>query len=185
MAKMETVAPAVLASVFGSGAGLAAAAIVVGSTFGSTHASIMTGARVSFQQSRDGLLFSFLGRVHPRFGTPSTALWTQLALSILAVIFVGNFSALSAGYVFSMWIFYGLAGLALFVLRVKRPEMTRPFRCWGYPFVPLVFVGSAIFMTVLAIRDQPVASAQYLGLMVLGVPAYLVWTRLGRKQPTA
>lgn len=182
MAKMETVAPAVLASVFGSGAGLAAAAIVVGSTFGSTHASIMTGARVSFQQSRDGLLFSFLGRVHPRFGTPSTALWTQLMLSILAVIFVGSFEALSAGYVFSMWIFYGLAGAALFVLRVRRPEMVRPFRCWGYPFVPLVFVGSAIFMTVLAVRDQPVASGQYLGLMVLGVPAYLVWQRLGGRR---
>jgi len=185
MAGMETVAPAALAGVFGGGAGLVAAAIVVGSTFGSTHASIMTGARVSFQQSRDGLLFSFLGRVHPRFGTPATALWTQLMLSILAVIFVGSFEALSAGYVFSMWIFYGLAGVALFVLRVRRPEMARPFRCWGYPFVPLVFVASAVFMTVLAVRDQPVASAQYLGLMVLGVPAYLVWMRTGKRNAGA
>jgi APA family basic amino acid/polyamine antiporter len=175
MAKMQTVAPAALATGFGSAAALIAAAIVVGSTFGSTHASIMTGARVSFQQSRDGLLFSFLGRVHPRLGTPSTALWTQLALSILAVIFVGSFEALSAGYVFSMWIFYGLAGLALFILRVRRPDAVRPYRCWGYPIVPLLFVASAVFMTVLAVRDQPVPSAQYLGLMLLGAPAYLVW----------
>jgi APA family basic amino acid/polyamine antiporter len=74
-----------------------------------------------------------------------------------------------------MWIFYGLAGVALFILRVRRPGAVRPYRCWGYPIVPLLFVASAVFMTVLAVRDQPVPSAQYLGLMLLGAPAYLVW----------
>jgi len=183
MRTMETVAPAAFQRLLGPSAGAAVAAIVVVSTMGSTHGSIMTGARVSFQQARDGLLFRFLGSIHAKYQTPAVALWVQLALSCVSVIFVRYFEKLAGGFVFTMWIFYGLAAAAVFVLRVRRPDAPRPFRCPGYPVLPALFILAAIAMTALSIRDEPVESLRWLGIMAAGVPAYFIWSSLARPQP--
>ncbi|CAG0994718.1 Serine/threonine exchanger SteT [Phycisphaerales bacterium] len=175
MREMTTIAPAMLSRLMGGVAGAAAAGIIVVSTFGSTHGSIMTGARVTYQQSKDGLLFKFLSRVHPRYETPHVALWVQLGLSCTAVAFVKTFDKLAGGYVFLMWMFFGLAAVSVFVLRARRPDAPRPYRCWGYPIVPAIFILAAAGMTVLAVMENPATSAVWLGIIALGVPAYFIW----------
>lgn len=176
----ETVAPAVFTALLGPAAGLAAAALVIVSSSGSTHGSIMTGARVTYQQSRDGLLFAFLSGVHPRWQTPWVALSVQLGLSCLATIFVKTFEKLAGGFVFTMWVWYALAAAAIFVLRRTQAERPRPYRCWGYPVVPAVFVLASAAMTVVTIADDWKGTLVWVGIMVAGVPAYFVWNALRR-----
>ncbi|MBI1190205.1 MAG: amino acid permease [Tepidisphaera sp.] len=181
MRSVDSVAPFAFGKLIGPSAGAAVAAIVVLSTLGSTHSSIMTGARVTFQQARDGLLFSPLGKVSGR-ETPAVSLWVQLVLSCAAVLFFKYFNALAGGYVFTIFIFYGLAAAALMVFRYSRPGVPRPFRVPGYPLVPLAFIVVSAGMTVLTIlgdfapdsKDR-FASLRFLGIMALGVPAYFVW----------
>jgi APA family basic amino acid/polyamine antiporter len=155
--------------------GVAVTIMILVSTLGSTHGSIITGARVTYAQARDGLLFGVLSRVHPRYATPAVALWTQCALSCTACWFLETFAALSATFVFTMWIFYGLAGASIFILRARRPDAARPFRCWGYPFVPAIFVLSSVTMTVITIADNPWGSLPWLGVLLAGVPIYFIW----------
>src|SRR5438045_5029914 len=107
----------------------------------------MTGARVSYAQARDGLLFRIVGHVHPRWATPDVSLVAQVLLSILMVWCLGSFQKLADGFVFTMWIFYAMAAAAIFILRIRRPEAHRPFRCPGYPIVPAVFVLVGLGMT--------------------------------------
>lgn len=175
MRESETVAPQVMKTLVGPSGLLIVAAIVIVSTAGSSHASIMTGARVSYAQARDGLLFRFIGHVHPRWHTPDVALTVQLLLSCLALWVLGSFQRLADGFVFTMWIFYALGGAAVFVLRWRRPHEIRPFRCPGYPIVPGVFILAAAAMTVLSLRDETVLKACWLVALAAGVPVYYLW----------
>lgn len=184
----KSVAGDLMRLLLGPAGGVILTAMVVVSTVGSTHASIITGARVTFAQAQDGLLFRFLGRVHPRYQTPAVALWTQCALSCTAVLFLRSFTSLATGFVFTIWIFYGLAALAVVVLRVRRPDIPRPYRTPGYPVVPLLFVAAAAAMTVLEIvgslgkLHDPAANVRWwetdiLWILVLlaGFPMYWMW----------
>ncbi len=167
-------------------AGSAGAAVLLGlvalSTLGSTHGSILTGARVTFQQARDGLMFRFLGSLHPTRKTPAAALWVQCALSCASVMVYQTFSTLAGGFVFSMWLFYTLAGTAIFVLRFKRPDAPRPFRCWGYPVVPGLFVLAGASMTVLTMTEKTGEKLVWLAILLAGFPVYAVWSRLAKDE---
>lgn len=173
----ETVAPLVLERLLGVNAATAVTVLIVIATVGSTHGSIITGARFTFAQARDGLLFGILAHIHPRHGTPDVSLWSQLALSVAAVWFFESFQRLSSSFVFSMWVFYGLAAAGVFVLRVRRPAADRPYRVWGYPVVPAAFVLAAAGMTVLGVRSSPSDAAVWAGVLAAGVPAYYTWRR--------
>lgn len=181
----ETVAPLVMERLVGPGGAALVTAIVLVSTLGSTHGAILTGARVSYAQARDGLLFAVLGRVHPRYGTPAVSLWAQLAMSVVAVWHQRSFANLASGFVFTMWIFYGLAAAALIVLRVKRPGAARPYRCWGYPVVPGLFVLAAAAMTTLSIwedvadpNSRGMRTLPWLAVLAAGWPVYWVWMKM-------
>jgi len=157
--------------------GAVAITLLVGlSTLTSSHASVLTGARVTFAQARDGLLFSFLAKVSPQ-GTPAVALWTQCALSISATLLLGSFTKLADTFVFTMWIFYGMAAAAVLILRRTRPELPRPYRCWGYPCVPILFVLVALAMTVLSIQKDPAGTLPWIGVLLAGFPVYFLWRR--------
>lgn len=163
--------------------------MVVLSTLGSTHGSVITGARVTFAQARDGLMFRFLGRVSGRFRTPDAALWVQCVLSSGVAFWLQTFERLAGAFVFTMWIFYGLAGAAIFVLRARRPGAERPYRCWGYPFVPATFVAAAAAMTVLSVVQSVHEGAGartlvLLGVLGLGFPAYAAWRRFAGQRPS-
>jgi len=184
IAGSKTVAPLVMERLLGPQAGVAVSLLVVVSSIGSTHSSIMTGARVTFAQARDGLMFGFLGTEHKTHRTPAVALWVQAALSCTAALWLGTFERLAGGFVFTMWIWYGLGGIAIFVLRIKRPDAYRPYRCWGYPVVPAVFVLSAVAMTGLSVWQDPGTTRPWLGVLAAALPVYFGWKWLGRRQGT-
>jgi APA family basic amino acid/polyamine antiporter len=171
----KTLAPVVMQKLMGNGGKIAVTVLILISTLGSSHASVMTGARVTFQQARDGLLFGFLGRVSPSFQTPAISLWVQCLLSCVAVLLLETFGKLADTFVFTMWIFYGLAGATLFIFRWKRPAAERPFKCIGYPLVPGLFVLVAGAMTFYSIWQKPAATLPWVGLLLAGVPVYYIW----------
>lgn len=176
----DTVAPLVVNRLLGPAAGAVVTAMIVISTLGATHGSIITGARVTFAQARDGLLFEFLGRVHPRFQTPYVSLWVQAALSCAAVLYLRRFADLAENFGFTMWIFYGLAAAGLIVLRVRRPDFERPYRCRLYPLVPLLFILAALAMTVMSVAQSPGKKLPWLAVLAAGVPVYYLWRRFSK-----
>jgi len=176
-----SVAAVAMQRLLGTAGAIGILAVVMASTMGSSHSSILTGARVSYAQARDGLLFSFIGHVSPRFKTPDYALLAQVALSIVAVWLLGGFQSLADGFVFTMWIFYGLAGAAVFILRIRRPDAPRPFRCPGYPVVPAVFVLASAGMFALALAQDLRMNLLWLAVLAAGVPVYYAWRAFTRR----
>jgi APA family basic amino acid/polyamine antiporter len=124
------------------GAGIVSAGMAL-SMLVSLNGTIMSGARVPYAMARDGYFFQALAEVHPRFHTPSMALIVQLLLSIFLLLFAGNFRQLFSLAIFAEWLFYMLAASTVFVLRNKEPNLPRPYRTWGYPVVPALFVVAA------------------------------------------
>ncbi len=175
-------APEVARRLIGPVGGTLVVAVVVLSTLGASHGGCITGARITFAQARDGLLFRFLGRVHPRFETPDVSLWTQLALSCAAVVFFKKFEDLVRGHMFMMYVFYALSAAAVIVLRVRRPDAPRPYRCWGYPLVPAVFILSTMAMVALSVQSAHregylLKLLLWIVVLAAGAPAYWLWRR--------
>lgn len=181
---LETIGPAVLGRLVGPIGGTLMTGLIVVSTLGSSHASVLANARVSFAQARDGLLFRRLGDVHPRFATPHVSLWVGGVMGAVAAWFQGSFVALADTFIFTMWIFYAMAAGAVIILRVRRPRAARPFRCPGYPVVPGLFVLAGVFMTAISIvqdvgdeASRGMRTLPWLGILLAGWPVYLLWRR--------
>ncbi|MCC7174713.1 MAG: amino acid permease [Bryobacterales bacterium] len=155
-------------------AGVSIAAMV--SIFAALNGSILSGARVPFAMAADGRFFRFAARVHPRYGTPNrSTLFLCLWASLL--VFSGRYEQLFTYVIFASWIFYGMAAAAVIVLRRKRPEMARPFRTAGYPYVPLLFVIGALGVVATTLIRSPREAIMGLVLIFSGVPFYFYWKR--------
>ncbi len=152
------------------------ALVVMLSTFGALNGSMMTGPRVFFAMADRGLFFPAIARVSPRFRSPSTAIWLAVALGVVYVLF-NDFAQLADKFVLGIWPFYTLAVAAVFVLRRRRPDLERPYRVWGYPVVPIVFLVSSVGMVVNALLTRPVDTGITFGIILLGFPVYRVWRR--------
>ncbi len=164
---------------FGSfAAGLIAAAIAV-ATFGSTHGTMLTGARVYYAMAKDGLFFESAAAVHPRFGTPHVSLWWQGLWSALVAL-SGTYDQLFNYAMFAAILMYAAATAAVFTLRRKRPELPRPYRTWGYPVVPVLYLVALFLLAVTSLRERPVESMAGLVLLATGVPVYGLWRRKQR-----
>ena len=162
----------------GAGAGLVAAAIVI-STLGANNGIILTAARIPYAMAQDGQLFRFLGAVHPRFATPVASLLTQGAITV-ALTLSGKYQALYTYVVFVGWIFYALSCAAVMRLRAKRPDLERPYRAWGYPFTPIVFIAFALWLVVNTIAQSPRDAAIGAGLVLIGLPFFYYFRRRER-----
>lgn len=161
----------------GGGAALVTGLVLV-STFGAVNGIILTGPRVYYSMARDGLLFRWLGAVHPRFKTPHWALLLQAVLAS-ALAMTGTYRALFIRVVYTEWIFFAL--LAFSLLRLRRRAEYRPaWRMWGYPVVPLLFVAASAVIVAVQVQAEPLNSAVGLGLVLLGLPVYFVWRLLRR-----
>jgi len=157
------------------GAGFVAAAILV-STLGANNGIILTAARIPYAMARGGLFFRAQGIVHPRFATPVVALLTQgVIASVLAL--TGTYDQLFIYVVFAQFVFYALSAGAVMLLRRRAPEVPRPYRTWGYPVTPLVFIAFALWLVGNTIAESPRESAVGAGVILLGLPGYWYWKR--------
>jgi basic amino acid/polyamine antiporter, APA family len=184
VAGSEHVASDALAKFAGSRAAEWVTIAMVISALGSMNSSILSGARVDYAMSRDGLFFKVAGSVHPKFRTPGGALIFQ---AILASLFAlsGTFEDLTSLFIFAGWIFYGMATVGLFVLRYREPDMPRPYRCWGYPWVPGLFVLGAVALTINLWIDRPLRCTMGLALMFSGLIFYRYWRGKSARAATA
>jgi APA family basic amino acid/polyamine antiporter len=146
------------------------------SIFAALNGSILTGSRVPYAAARDGLLFRSLAHVHPRFHTPGVSILALSAWSALLVL-SGRYEELYTYVIFASWILYGMTTAAVIVLRKKRPDMPRPYRTLGYPWVPILFVLVATVLVLSTLRDSPRESIMGIGLILLGLPFYFYWKR--------
>src|ERR1700686_2207066 len=121
------------------GAGLVSAGMAV-SMLVTLNGTIMSGARVPFAVARDRYFFSAVAEVHPRFHTPSVAIVVQAILAILLLLLGGSFRQFFSLAIFAEWLFYMTAGSTIFVVRRRDPQAVRPYRVWGFPVVPALFV---------------------------------------------
>ena len=162
------------------GAGLVAAAILV-STLGANNGIVLTAARIPYAMARGGLFFRSQGIVHPRFATPVVALLTQ---GVIAAVLArtGRYDQLFTYVIFAQFVFYALSAGAVIVLRRRAPQVARPYRTWGYPVTPLVFIAFALWLVANTIAESPRESAVGAGLILLGLPGYWYWRRGGRRR---
>jgi APA family basic amino acid/polyamine antiporter len=143
----------------------------------SLNGTIMSGARVPFAMARDGYFFKAMADVHPRFHTPSVALLVQLALSIVLLLFAGNFRQLFSLAIFAEWLFYMVSASTVFALRRKEPDAPRPYHTWGYPVVPALFVAAAAVLLYYTFTENIRNSAWGLVMIAAVVPVYGYFAR--------
>jgi APA family basic amino acid/polyamine antiporter len=158
-----------------SGATFVALMVVV-STFGCNAAAILAGSRLLFAMASDGVFLPPARRVHPRYRTPHVAIAALTAWSAL-LAFSGTYEQLFTYVMFASVLFSLAAGMALFRLRIKMPDHPRPYRTWGYPLVPILFVAGSLAFVVNTLLERPLESLAGLGLLLLGLPAYWYWHR--------
>jgi basic amino acid/polyamine antiporter, APA family len=172
----SSVATEVLGRFVGPVAGRLMAGAMAMSTFGALLVAILLGARIPYAMARDGLFFRYLAHVSPRTCVPIRALLAQ-ALWASFLVLSGSFDTLTDYSMFAILIFVALAASSVFVLRRKMPGAERPYRTWGYPVVPMLFLvvsGLLIGNTLLTVPRQALAG---LGLLALGLPFYWYWSR--------
>jgi amino acid transporter len=160
----------------GIGTGLIAGLVML-ATFSGLNASMLVGARVFFAMGDRGLLFRAVARVSPRFDSPSVAIWICTAVGVVYVL-QNDFAHLADKFILGIWPFYALAVAAVFVLRRRRPELPRPYRVWGYPIVPAVFLLASAGMVANALLTDPVNTGVTLLIIAAGLPVYWLRGRL-------
>jgi basic amino acid/polyamine antiporter, APA family len=173
----------------GGSAGASAVSIAAMiSIFAALNGSILTGARVPYAAARDGLFFRSAARVHPAFHTPGVSILMLSAWSAVLVL-SGKYEELFDFVIFGSWILYGMATASVFVLRRTRPDLPRPYKTFGYPAVPLLFLAGAIVLEISTLWAKPRESIAGIVLILLGLPFYFYWrgraSRIGRADARA
>ena len=165
---------------FGQAGASIVAAMVMISAFGALNGSTMTGPRIFYAMAEDGLFFRPIARVHPRFHTPIAAIALAAALGIGYVSF-RSFEELADAFILGIWPFYALAVGAVFLLRRDRPDLHRPYRTWGYPLVPLVFLIASVAMLFNAAIRETNQTLFGFGIIILGIPVFYIWRAVKRR----
>jgi APA family basic amino acid/polyamine antiporter len=152
------------------------AGVILCSITGAANGNVLTAPRVFFAMARDGVFFRKFGDLHPTLLTPHVSiLATGAWAAVLSV--TGTFEQLATYVVFGQWIFFGLTVGAVMILRAKRPSLPRPYRTWGYPVTPVVFILAALYISASTLVTQPLNAAAGLAIILAGVPACLYWRR--------
>jgi basic amino acid/polyamine antiporter, APA family len=191
VAKSAVVATDAASVVVGSvGAGIIALLVII-STFGTTNGNLLATARVTFAMSRERIFFEKIGEVHPKYKTPGNAIllhciWTSV------LVFSGSFDTLTDMLIFVSWLFYGMSAFGVFVLRKKLPDVKRPYKVWGYPVVPAIFIlftvgflGITLYTDItnyLTGKSQIINSLFGIALTFIGVPFYWYFKRKSVKE---
>ena len=165
------------------GAGIVSAGMAL-SMLVCLNGNMMTGARIPFAMSRDRCFFSALAQVHPRFRTPSTAIAVQTALAVALMLSAQSFQQLFSLTLFAEYVFYMAATASVFIFRVKEPNASRPYRTWGYPVVPVLFIAASAMLLYYSFRADVKYSLVEIGMILAGVPFYLYFAAKRWPKPT-
>lgn len=176
-----TVASDAAQRILGTAGGAFVAVGVMVSSFATLNGSILSGSRIPFAQARDGLFPPALAAVHSRFHTPAVAIAAQAVVAGLFAL-SGQYEALFTKVIFSEWLFYALVTAGIFVLRRRRPDLARPYRTWGYPLVPGIFVILAGLLLANTFYERRSDSLWGIVLMATGIPAYYLWNLWQRRK---
>ena len=175
----KLVAASVVERMLGRGMGNLIALLVGCSAFGALNGYILTGARILYALGKDHFLFARLAKLHPQLRTPTTELWFNAALAMVLVL-TKTFDQILTYTTVAIWIFFGLSGASLFILRRKYPARSRPYRVFGYPAVPILFLLTTLFFILNACLRDPKESFFGFGLVALGFPLYLLSQKVKR-----
>jgi len=176
MKQAELVAADVARLIIGPAGVVVVSAAIAVSTFGTLNGSMMTAPRIFFAAADDGLLPRPIARVDPRTSAPIGAVTLMAAMGAIFIL-IRTFTELADQFIIGIWPFYALAVAGVFVLRRKRPELERPYRTWGFPVVPLVFLFGAVLLLGNYLVSETAAFALDIGIILSGIPAYYLWLR--------
>lgn len=172
----SSVATEAIARFLGPGAAVVMAGALAMSIFGSLHVTCLVCARIPYAMARDGLFFKGLARLSPRTRVPIRAIVTQSAWAVVLVL-SGSYDVLTDYAIFAVLIFVALATASVFVFRRRNPNAERPYRTWGYPVVPVLFLLVAAWILINTLMTTPGRALAGVGLMALGLPFYWYWSR--------
>jgi len=174
----DRVATSAMSVVFGDSAAVIMAVFIMISTFGCNHSLILSGARVYYAMARDGLFFRKVGVIN-KHGVPGFAITVQGIWAILLCL-SGTYSNLLDYVIFAVLIFFTLTILAIFVLRKKRPDLPRPYKAFGYPVIPAIYILTTITIMVILLIYKPAYTFPGLIIVILGIPVYYLWRRYNK-----
>jgi APA family basic amino acid/polyamine antiporter len=148
--------------------------LILFSILGAANQNMLTSPRVYFAMARDGMFFKKIAECHPKFLTPHVSIVAITVWSVFLTL-TGTFKQLFTYVIFGEWVFFGLTVAAVIVLRKKRPDLERPYKTWGYPVTPVIFVLAALYVAVASLLSAFWNALAGLGIICLGIPAYLYW----------
>ena len=175
VAESSSVAGEAASRFFGPGAAAIMSAGLMISAYGTLHTTLLTGPRIPYALSKAGMLPAGLAHIS-KHGVPAVAILTIGAWSVVLSV-SGTFDILTDMYIFILWVFFGLSGGAVLVLRRTMPDLERPYRVWGYPFVPVLFLLVTVFLLVNTLMATPSRALAGIILIILGLPVYEYFRR--------
>jgi APA family basic amino acid/polyamine antiporter len=175
-AENQIAAVEVVRSFLGAGGAFFILVLIMMSTFNSTNTTIMGAPRIYYAMAQDGLFFKGASKVHPKYRTPSNALLIQGIWGSVLVL-SGNFDQLTDMLIFAAFIFYGAGAFGVFVLRRKMKETPRPYKVFGYPFIPALFVIFCTALVIISVLEKPREAGIGTLLILSGVPLYYYMKR--------
>jgi APA family basic amino acid/polyamine antiporter len=182
MAQSDRIAADVMQSALGPIGASIIALIILTSITGTCNGHLMTSSRAFYAMAKDGLFFKSVAKIHPRYLTPHVSI---IVMAVWGCILStsGTFEQLFTYVIFGYWIFMGLTVAGVIILRLKRPDLPRPYKTWGYPVTPILFILSALFLTANSLIRTFWNSFPGLGVIAVGIPVYFLWkTRLKKTQ---
>jgi basic amino acid/polyamine antiporter, APA family len=183
IAKHETIAHAAAAALFSPHAAVWLSAMIAISCFSAAATCTLSGARVCLAMAQDGVFFRRMAEVHPKWRTPAFGLIGQGLWAALLTL-SGRYDQLYTYVIYGMVLSYTLTVIGLFILRWKRPDAPRPYRCTGYPWLPGIYVLIGAAWTLNTIITRPTEAFWGTTIVLIGVPGYLYWKRSSRRAIT-
>ncbi len=174
----DRVATSAMSVVFGDYAAIIMAVFIMVSTFGCNHGLIMAGPRVYYAMARDGLFFKKVGKINKQ-GVPGFAIIVQGVWAVLLCL-SGTYGNLLDYVIFAVLLFFSITILAIFILRVKRPDIPRPYKAFGYPIIPAFYILTTVLIMVILLIYKPNYTFPGLGIVILGIPVFYLWRKFNK-----
>jgi APA family basic amino acid/polyamine antiporter len=174
----DRVATSAMSVILGDYAAIIMAIFIMVSTFGCNHGLILAGPRVYYAMAKDGLFFRKVGEINKN-GVPGFALVVQGTWAVLLCL-SGTYSNLLDYVIFAVLIFFTLTILAIFVLRIKRPDIPRPYKAFGYPVIPAIYILTTVTIMVILLIYKPDYTFPGLGIVLLGIPVFYLWRKYNK-----